>query len=165
MSNRDPLYGEPNKSGAWATSQESAFSDTSNDTEKMKDKAKQHLDDAMENPDQMADKAKGMMNDGKQKADEMAGMAHERADQGVDKAADAMDKGAEMLRERGEQQGGTVGSVAGTAADAMETAGSYLHDTNTGEMMDQVEAYIRKNPTQSLLVAAGIGFVLAKAFK
>jgi ElaB/YqjD/DUF883 family membrane-anchored ribosome-binding protein len=47
----------------------------------------------------------------------------------------------------------------------MESAGSFLQDANTGEMMDQLENYIRQNPTQALLIAAGVGFVLSKAFK
>lgn len=162
MSNRDPLYGKPTEGRSWETSQDSAMSD---DMENMKGEAEKKLNEADKKTDQMAGKAKGMMDDGKQKADEMSGMAQDRADEGMDKAADAMGKGADMLREQGNQQGGTIGSVAGTAADAMDSAGSYLHDANTGEMMDQVEAYIRKNPTQSLLIAAGVGFVLAKAFK
>jgi ElaB/YqjD/DUF883 family membrane-anchored ribosome-binding protein len=106
-----------------------------------------------------------MADDGKLKAGEMAGMAQERADQGIDKAADSMDKAADMMRQKGSEQGGTVGNVAGSAADAMESASAFLKDTDTSQMMDQLEAYIRKNPTQSLLVAAGIGFVLSKAFR
>lgn len=151
MSNRDPLYGESSMDDTWDATRDDMGIDltaTSNDSSQS-----------------AADAATGMMEQGKQKAGEMADMAHTRADQGMDKAASAMDKGAEMLRERGEQQGGTMAQVAGTAADAMESAGSYLHNTDTGEMMDQLEAYIRQNPTQSLLIAAGVGFVLAKAFR
>jgi ElaB/YqjD/DUF883 family membrane-anchored ribosome-binding protein len=165
MSNRDPLYGDSTQSNTWDTTHDTATSGNSDDKKDLKSQAQQKLDEASSKADDMAHQAEGAMNQGKQKADEMAGKAQHHADEGMDKAADAMDKGAQMLRERGREQGGTVGSVAGTAADAMESAGSYLHETNTSEMMDQVEAYIRQNPTQSLLIAAGVGFVLAKAFK
>lgn len=180
MSSRNPNRGKSNLDGSRVPPYETTVPGGTDGT---KDKAEDRLYDSLEKADDMADNAQSKMDDGlnkandmasdaqskmdegKQKAGEMAGMAQDRADQGMDKTADAMDRGADMLRERGDQQGGTVGQVAGTAADAMESAGAYLHDTNTGEMMDQVEAYIRKNPTQSLLVAAGVGFVLAKAFK
>jgi ElaB/YqjD/DUF883 family membrane-anchored ribosome-binding protein len=70
-----------------------------------------------------------------------------------------------MLRQRGSEQGGTMGQVASTAADTLDSASGYLREADTGEMMDQLEGYIRKNPMQSLLIAAGVGFVLSKAFK
>ena len=165
MSNRDPLYGQSNKSGSWEASTDFSTTGTSDSSDSMKDQAKHKMDDMSHKADEMTDKAKGMVDDGKHKAEEVAGMAHERADQGMDKAADSMDKAAEMLRQRGDEQGGTVGSMAGTAADAMESASSYLHNTDTSQLMDQLETYIRKNPTQSLLIGAGVGFILAKAFK
>lgn len=133
--------------------------------DEMAEKAKTVADDGMHKAEEMADKAKHAAEDGKQKVGEMAGKAQERADEGIDKAAESMDKAAEMMRQKGSEQGGTVGSVAGTAADAMESASAFLKDTDTGQMMDQLEAYIRKNPTQSLLIAAGVGLVLSKAFK
>lgn len=175
MSNRDPLYNKSNRnssagntlggSSANADKAEDKLYDSLNKASDKADDATSKMDDGLNKANEMANDAQSKMEEGKEKAGEMADMARERTDQGMDKAADAMDRGAEMLRERGGEQGGTVGQVAGTAADAMESAGAYLHDTNTGEMMDQVEAYIRKNPTQSLLIAAGVGFVLAKAFK
>lgn len=164
MTNRDPLYGESNTIGSWETSDDSSSFDATADLDRMNNKAQEELDDYSGNEGQATDKAKGKMGDGKEKAGEMAGKAQQGMDDGMNKAAGSMDSAAQMLREKGGESG-TMGSVAGTAADAMESAGTYLRDTNTGEMMDQVEAYIRQNPTQSLLIAAGVGFVLAKAFK
>lgn len=165
MSNRDPLYGKSNQGSMDSNTGDSKPFGSSGEFNKGTDEAKDKLYDGLNKADDMANDAQSKMEEGKQKAGDMAGKAQGRADEGMDKAADAMDRGADMLRERGNQQGGTMGNVAGTAADAMESAGSYLHDANTGEMMDQLESYIRKNPTQSLLIAAGVGFVLAKAFK
>lgn len=160
MSNRDDLFGTSNDNTSW----ENAY-DSTDENGGVKDKAQSMLDDANVKKDEAVDKAKGMMDDGKHKADEMAHKAQDKADEGLDKAADSMDRGAQMLREKGHEQGGKVGEVADTAADAMQSASGYLRETNTAEMMDQVEAYIRQNPTQSLLIAAGVGFVLARAFK
>jgi ElaB/YqjD/DUF883 family membrane-anchored ribosome-binding protein len=137
----------------------------------MKNKAQDTMGTASEKKDQVMDKASGvmdqasgMMGQGKEKAGEMAGMAQGKVDGGMTKAGETMDNAAQMLRDKGEQ-GGAMGTVADTAANAMESAGSFLQEANTGEMMDQLENYIRQNPTQALLIAAGVGFVLAKAFK
>jgi ElaB/YqjD/DUF883 family membrane-anchored ribosome-binding protein len=137
----------------------------------MKNKAQDTMGTASEKKDQVMDKASGvmdqasgMMGQGKEKAGEMAGMAQGKVDGGMTKAGETMDSAAQMLRDKGEQ-GGAMGTVADTAANAMESAGSFLQEANTGEMMDQLENYIRQNPTQALLIAAGVGFVLAKAFK
>lgn len=165
MSNRDPLYGDTSKKDSFGNARDETPFGSSGELDNMSSEAKDKVYGGLDKADKMANDAQSKMDEGKKKADEMAGTARDRADQGMDKAADSMDKAADMLRQRGEEQGGTVGSMAGTAADAMESAGAYLHDSNTGEMMDQLETYIRKNPTQSLLIAAGVGFVLAKAFK
>lgn len=139
--------------------------DASGTMDNVAGKAQGMLGDASGKKDEAMDKAKGMMDEGKNKAGEMAGMAQGKMDGGMTKAGESMDSAAQMLRDKGEQQGGTVGTVASTAAGAIESAGSFLQEANTGEMMDQLETYIRQNPTQSLLIAAGVGFVLAKAFK
>jgi ElaB/YqjD/DUF883 family membrane-anchored ribosome-binding protein len=150
------------------TSDDSGSAGTMDD---MKSKIQDTMGMAGEKKDQVMDKASGMMgqgsgmmDQGKEKAGEMAGMAQGKMDGGMTKAGETMDNAAQMLRDKGEQ-GGAMGTVADTAANAMESAGSFLQDTNTGEMMDQLENYIRQNPTQALLIAAGVGFVLAKAFK
>ena len=183
MSNQDPFNNDKSKNDYWGTTRDwstteetgteastqdfgqSGFDDSSATAEGMTDKAKHVAEEGKHKAEEMTEKAKHVADDSKQKASEMAGMAKERADQGIDKAAESMDKAAEMVRQKGEEQGGTVGSVAGSAAGAMESASAFLKDTDTSQLMDQLEAYIRKNPTQSLLVAAGIGFVLSKAFK
>lgn len=152
----------------WENFYDATTSDDSGNTgtmDDMKHKAQDTLGKASEKKDEVMDKASGVMDEGKHKAGEVAGMAQEKMDTGMTKAGETMDNAAHMLRDKGEQQGGTVGTVAGTAANAMESAGSFLQESNPGEMMDQLEAYIRQNPTQSLLIAAGVGFVLAKAFK
>lgn len=162
MSNRDLYANESNTDEAWETSYDTTS--TEGDSS-VKDKAKNKMNEASAKKDEVAGKAQNMMEEGKEKASEFASTAQDRADEGMNKTADGLHTAADKVRERGSEHGGAVASAADTAANAMESAENYLRDTNTAEMMDQVEAYIRKNPTQSLLIAAGVGFVLAKAFK
>ena len=94
-----------------------------------------------------------------------------KVDAGIEKAAEGMDKLVGAIRDRGQQMeggsgpAGTVGSVAATAADKLEGASQYLHQTDADRLISDLEALVRREPAKALLVAAGIGFVLAKALK
>jgi hypothetical protein len=100
-----------------------------------------------------------------------AGGAMAKVDAGIDKAAGGIDKLVDVIRDRGEGLGqssgaaGTVGSVATAAADRLEGASQYLHQTDTDRLIADLEELIRRRPVESLLVAAGIGFVFAKALR
>jgi ElaB/YqjD/DUF883 family membrane-anchored ribosome-binding protein len=158
MSNRDSLYGDSSHTDPWEATQERPQSGASERAENAKDDVLHKAADTMSQAEQKGHEAR-------EKAGQVAGQAQHRADEGMHKAAQTMDQAAEKLRQRGSEQGGTMGQVAGTAADTLDSASEYLQGTDTAEMMDQVEAYIRQNPVQSLLIAAGVGFVLSKAFK
>jgi ElaB/YqjD/DUF883 family membrane-anchored ribosome-binding protein len=67
-----------------------------------------------------------------------------------------------MLRQRGEQTGGTVGAAATTAADTLESASSYVRSRDRDQMVQDIESFIRERPVESILIAAGAGFILAK---
>ena len=97
--------------------------------------------------------------------------AMSKVDAGLGKAAGGIDKLVGTIRDRGDQLGqssgpaGTVGSVATAAADKLEGASQYLHQTDTDRLMTDLEALIRRKPVESLLAAAGVGFVLAKVLR
>lgn len=104
----------------------------------------------------------------KQKATEAAGTVKEQlsgaaakasdvTNQATDQAAGGLHKAAEMLRERGGESG-----AAGTVAEKLESASGYLHETSSEELVGTLESLVRSKPTQTLLVAAGIGFLLGK---
>jgi len=94
-----------------------------------------------------------------------------KVDAGIEKAAGGIDKLVDVIRDRGQDLGqasgpaGTVGSVATAAADRLEGASQYLHQTDTDRLMADIEALVRRKPVESLLVAAGLGFVFAKALR
>jgi hypothetical protein len=94
-----------------------------------------------------------------------------KMDAGIEKAAGGIDKLVDAIRDKGQDLGqssgatGTVGSVATAAADRLEGASQYLHQTDADRLMTDLEALIRRKPVESLLVAAGLGFVVAKALR
>lgn len=113
----------------------------------------------------MSDSAKQGAQQAKQKAGEMGGQAQEKADQGMEKAAEGLHRAAETLREQGEGREGKVGSVATSAAGALEQGAERLRGSDTDQLLNEVEAMVRRKPVESVLVAAGIGFVLSKALR
>jgi len=97
-----------------------------------------------------------------EKASEFVGSAQEKADQGMDAAASGLGQAAEKLREQGEQHGGTAATAATKTADTLDAASTYLRDKDTDQILSDLEGLIRRKPAESLLAAAGIGFVLSK---
>lgn len=113
----------------------------------------------------MAGKAQEMGQTAQEKAAEMGQMAQQKADAGMDAAAAGLGQAASMLRQQGEQQEGTIGTAAARAADTLESASGYLRDKDTSQLLDDIEAFVRERPVESVLIAAGIGFVLSKIVK
>jgi ElaB/YqjD/DUF883 family membrane-anchored ribosome-binding protein len=97
----------------------------------------------------------------------MADQATAAADQGIDKAATGLDKAADMIRERGEQLGGDSGAQSSVTmvADKLDAASVYLRDKDSQQLMADLEALVRRKPTESLLVAAGVGFLFSKILR
>lgn len=169
MSNRDRRYGDSTHGDPFQApttgSRGESTSGAGNTADEARAKGQQAKDQATEKGQQVMDQASEKGHQAREKVDQASGMAQERADQGMDRASQGLDQAADMLRDRGANQGGAMGSAATTAADTMESASTYLRDKDSSQLMDDLEVYIRRNPTTSLLAAAGIGFVLSKVFK
>jgi ElaB/YqjD/DUF883 family membrane-anchored ribosome-binding protein len=111
------------------------------------------------------DTAKQQAQHAKEKAGDMAGQAHDKADAGMDRAAEGLGRAAETLREQGDSREGKVGNVATSAASALEQGAEKLRTSDTDQLMNELEAMVRRKPIESMLVAAGVGFILSKALR
>jgi len=136
------------------------------------DKAGQVAGQAQEKASQVAgqaqEKASQAMDTAKEKAGQVAEQASAKADVGIDKAAGGLDQAADMLRQKGEQMGGqgsAASSIATQAATRLDAASQYLKDKDTDQLMTDLEDLVRRKPTQTLLVAAGVGFLLSKVVR
>lgn len=165
MSNRDPLYGRTSGTDFTSPSTGSNAGESGDQASGKADQAKAKADQAKAKGQQVADQARQKGQQAKQKASEATDKAHAQADKGMDQAASGMDQAADKLRQRGQKQGGSVASATAMTADKLESASSYLRDKDTDQIVDDLEALIRSKPTESLLVAAGVGFVLSKLFR
>lgn len=127
--------------------------------------ADQAKEKATEVAGQAKEQASQAVDTAKEKAGQVAEQATAKADVGLDKAAGGLDKAADVLRERGEAMGGqgsAVQSITATAATRLDGAAQYLQDKDTDQLKADLEAMVRQKPTQTLLVAAGVGFLLSK---
>jgi hypothetical protein len=110
------------------------------------------------------DKAKEALSGMTEKAGDIGSQATSRADAGMEKAAEGLDALASRVRDRGESMGeGQVASLATAAADKMHTGAEMIRGKDTDQLMTDLEALIRRRPVESLLVAAGIGYLISRA--
>lgn len=110
----------------------------------------------------MAQQGQEALGTAKAKADEWTGKAHDKADQGMDAAASGLGSAADTLRQQGEQHGGMAASAASKTADALDSASQYLREKDTDQLLTDLESFVRQKPVESVLIAAGAGFLLAK---
>jgi ElaB/YqjD/DUF883 family membrane-anchored ribosome-binding protein len=113
---------------------------------------------------QATEKAKDVVTDVQHKAGELGNQATAKADAGMQKAAGGLDSLASTLREKSETMGGgQAQSLAATAAEKIEAGAEKLRSTDTDQMVSELESLVRRRPVESLLVAAGIGYLLSRA--
>jgi ElaB/YqjD/DUF883 family membrane-anchored ribosome-binding protein len=95
------------------------------------------------------------------------GRATELAGKGVDTAASGLNKAADKLRDMNaaDNAPGMAGTAAAKAADTLDSASRYLQRADAGTWADDLQSIVREHPTQSLLVAAGAGFLLSRLSK
>lgn len=101
----------------------------------------------------------------KAKVSEASDKAQDKVDQGMDQAAAGLNQAADKVRQQSGDNHGTMGTMATKAADMMDNASQFLRANDTDDLMNELESLVRQKPVESMLVAAGAGFVLAKLFR
>ncbi len=177
MSNRDPISSKPFSASndPFAPKSDDPLASTPGRTDvpltepldrendsAMSGQAGSKADQAKDKAGQAKDKAEDVAGKAQEKASEAGEQMHAKTDQGIDTAASGLEQAAGMLRQQGEQREGAIGSAATKTADTLETASTYLHEKDTDQLVSDLEALVRRKPVESVLVAAGIGFVLSK---
>jgi ElaB/YqjD/DUF883 family membrane-anchored ribosome-binding protein len=95
-----------------------------------------------------------------EKVRELGGTAQQRIDVGRTKVADGIEDAAAKLRESADAAG-SIGHTAGeTVAVRMEATADYLHEHDTNAIADDMSAYIKAHPMQSIIVAVVVGYFL-----
>jgi len=99
-----------------------------------------------------------------QKTEDATAFLGQKADQATEAVGSGMKSLGGTIREHTPKEGALA--TAGTAvADTLESGGRYLEEHKLGEIGEDVTNMIRRNPIPAVLIAAGLGFVLARAMR
>jgi ElaB/YqjD/DUF883 family membrane-anchored ribosome-binding protein len=85
-----------------------------------------------------------------------------KADQATAAAGRGIQSAAETIRENTPDEG-ILGGAAEAVSKTVERGGRYLEEKKISGMMDDVTETIRSHPVPALLIAVGVGFLLARA--
>jgi ElaB/YqjD/DUF883 family membrane-anchored ribosome-binding protein len=132
--------------------------------------------------DSLADKAKDSLNDAKDKAKGGLSGAKDKATELKATLADKLEAGANKLRSQQTGTGayagatnsgstgiaaenGQLGQLTDKLASGMQGTADFIRNADLDQMKSGIEKQVRENPGRSLLIAAGVGYLLGKAFR
>jgi len=118
------------------------------------------LDEVRERVSQAANKTKD-------KASEMADAVSEKLDQQRENAAEGLGRVASTLHAQAERVPGGPKLVNFThsIADGMESTATYLREHDLSKMSGDLMRVCRKYPTQSVVAALAVGFLLGRSVR
>ena len=162
-------FGE-NPTGQWTVEETAIFGiidgpeseSTPASTRSKSSKGKKQRNDAADTVEQRVDAGQQQV---EQKVDAGKQQIEQKADAGIQKSAEGLHKAADKTRSMADEQSGTMSTIGTQAADAMEKGADYLDRNTTDDMIKDLEATVRRRPMESLLVAAGAGFLLSKILR
>jgi ElaB/YqjD/DUF883 family membrane-anchored ribosome-binding protein len=116
---------------------------------------------------QVTDQARDKASEAMDTARSSMHQAEERVDEKRGTAADSVDQAAQKLRERADSMPGgeRTSQMANQAADRLESTATYVRDHDVSQMTSDLEGFVRKHPTESLIAAAAAGFLMGKMLR
>jgi ElaB/YqjD/DUF883 family membrane-anchored ribosome-binding protein len=105
------------------------------------------------------------VNDAKEKAKDAGRKIQEQADAGRESAGEGLGTAAEKIRQKSQEQDGMAAEAGSKIAEGMDQTATYLKEHDTGEMVDDLERYIRQHPMQAVAGAVAAGFVIGRILR
>lgn len=112
----------------------------------------------------VAERTREVASNVRSRASEIGSRVAERTDAVMSAAGERIESFGHTLRERASDEG-RVGRVLGRTAQALEHGGQYLQESTPNDMRMDLEDTMRRRPITTLLVGAGIGFLIARALR
>jgi ElaB/YqjD/DUF883 family membrane-anchored ribosome-binding protein len=137
------------------------------------------------NTDQnFTDRARELAGSAQGKLADVGSTVRDRAGQMKDSLADALETGADKLRQRGANASTDQGNLAGATsagsvavgdgrvagvtdrvATGMDKTAVWLRDADLDGVRTTIETQVKEHPGRTLLIAAGLGYLLGKALR
>jgi ElaB/YqjD/DUF883 family membrane-anchored ribosome-binding protein len=128
------------------------------------------------------DRARDLAGSAQDKLADVGSTVRDRAGNLKNSLADALDSGANKLRQRGAASESslagstTAGSVAlekdarmtqvsNKVAGGMESTADWLREADMASLRTGIERQVKEHPGRTLLIAAGLGYLIGKAFR
>jgi len=132
----------------------------------------------------ITDRARDLAGTAQEKLADVGSTVRERAGTMKDSLADALETGADKLRAKGgtQNQAGSLAGATGSSSVALEADGrvaqvsnrvaggmdataDWLRQADLDGLRASVEQQVKKHPGRTLLIAAGVGYLLGKALR
>jgi ElaB/YqjD/DUF883 family membrane-anchored ribosome-binding protein len=129
----------------------------------------------------MTDRARDLAGSAQEKLADIGSTVRDRSGNLKASLADALSTGADRLRQRGASGGMQLASNAGVnvssdtqdqaaqlttrVAGGMDATADWLRDADLDSLRLSVERQVKDHPGRTLLIAAGVGYLLGKALK
>ncbi len=128
----------------------------------------------------MKDRARELAGNAQEKLADVGSTVRERAGNLKDSLADALETGADKLRQRSQsgQLAGSTGTgsmamaddgrmaqVTDRVAGGMDATADWLRDADLDGLRASIETQVKEHPGRTLLIAAGLGYLLGKALR
>lgn len=78
-------------------------------------------------------------------------------------AANALDRTASGIRDRSDRSVNAVVNATNRSAEKLEKTAEYLRSHDAEAMLDDTKTLVKRHPTQSMIVAVALGFLLGRA--
>jgi ElaB/YqjD/DUF883 family membrane-anchored ribosome-binding protein len=128
------------------------------------------------------DRARDIAGSAQEKLADVGSTVRDRAGNLKNSLADALDSGANRLRQRGTgsqsdlagattsgsvaiENDGRVAQVSNKVASGMESTADWLRDADLDGLRTGLERQVKDHPGRTLLIAAGLGYLIGKAFR
>ena len=111
----------------------------------------------------VADNAKTLASSAMHKAEDAAGYVGKCAEDSRSTVGGSIKSMADSIRSAAPQDSGMMHDAAGSFASTLESAGKYIEEQDFSHMAEDMTNMIRRNPIPAVCIAAGIGFLLARA--
>jgi hypothetical protein len=131
-----------------------------------------------------SDRARDLAGSAQGKLADVGSTVRDRAGQMKDSLADALETGADKLRQRGTNASTDQGNLAGATsagsvamgdgrvagvtdrvATGMDKTAGWLRDADLDGVRTSIETQVKEHPGRTLLIAAGLGYLLGKALR
>jgi ElaB/YqjD/DUF883 family membrane-anchored ribosome-binding protein len=100
------------------------------------------------------------------RANEMRERTGEVMEERRDDAANALERAADRMHDNANGMSSGMGSeIVGGAAEQTERAAGYIRTHGAGDVMSDMEGYVRDHPMQGLAAAVAAGFVVGRMLR